>query len=55
MGDVRCDGPVTRFSRTPARLRAAPALGEHTDVVLRDLLGMSEDAIVELAAAGALT
>ena len=55
MGDVRCDGPVTRFSRTPARLRAAPALGEHTEVVLRDLLGMSEDEIVELAAAGALT
>lgn len=33
-----------RLDRTPAQVeRGAPALGEHTDAVLRDLLGMKEE------------
>ncbi|MCR9096468.1 MAG: CoA transferase [bacterium] len=56
MGRVRQDGPATRYSRTSPRLRrAAPALGEHTEAVLRDLLGLSEDEIADLAIAGALS
>ncbi len=58
-GDIgRCvfDGPVTRFSRTPARpTRAGPLIGEHTFEVMRDVLGYSEDEISEIAATGALS
>jgi crotonobetainyl-CoA:carnitine CoA-transferase CaiB-like acyl-CoA transferase len=36
MGPTPYDGPVTQFSRTPARLRRpAPLLGEHSDEVRR--------------------
>jgi crotonobetainyl-CoA:carnitine CoA-transferase CaiB-like acyl-CoA transferase len=56
MGPMPYDGPVTRFSRTPARLRRpGPLLGEHTHAVLRELLGYSDDEIGELAIAGALS
>ena len=55
MGPVQNDGPVTHFSRTPARLRhAAPTLGEHTQQVLSGLLGLSDDEITRYAIAGAL-
>jgi len=44
MGATPYDGPVTKFSETPAQLRkAAPALGEDTDLVLRELLGLTGD------------
>ena len=56
MGATPYDGPVTKFSETPAQLRkAAPALGEDTDLVLRELLGLTGDEIVALALAGALS
>jgi crotonobetainyl-CoA:carnitine CoA-transferase CaiB-like acyl-CoA transferase len=56
LGPTFCDGHVTRFSRTPARLRRpAPLLGEHTQHVLRDLLGYSDAEIADLAIAGALS
>jgi crotonobetainyl-CoA:carnitine CoA-transferase CaiB-like acyl-CoA transferase len=43
-----------RYSRTPvADPVAAPDVGQHTDAVLRDLLGYDEDRIVRLAEAGA--
>jgi crotonobetainyl-CoA:carnitine CoA-transferase CaiB-like acyl-CoA transferase len=32
---------------------AAPAVGEHTHEVLRDLLGYDQDRLAEVAAAGA--
>ncbi len=42
------DTPV-KLSRTPGRIRgASPALGEHTDEVLRDLLGLSDAEIADL-------
>jgi benzylsuccinate CoA-transferase BbsF subunit len=56
MGPVRVDGPATRYSRTPVRLRtAAPTLGQHSDFVLRELLGLSAEEVSELAIAGALS
>lgn len=56
LGTVRCDGAVSRFSATPARpLRAGPILGEHTQQVLRDLLGYSDEEIFAFAAEGALS
>jgi benzylsuccinate CoA-transferase BbsF subunit len=43
------------LSRTPARIeRAAPALGEHNQYVLEQVLGYGEERIAELVAAGAL-
>jgi len=56
LGPTYCDAHVTRFSRTPARFqRAAPLLGEHTQLVLRDFLGYSDDELAELAIEGALS
>src|SRR5262249_21156772 len=44
---------VPKFSRTPAAIRhTGPALGEHTDEVLRDLAGYSEAEIRALRDAG---
>ncbi len=56
MGSTPYDGLVTRFSETPGRLRkAAPALGEDTDHVLRDILALPDDEIAQLAAAAAIS
>ena len=42
LGPVKVTGFPVQFSETPAKVRsAAPALGEHTDEVLGDLLGFS--------------
>ncbi len=50
------DGPVTTFSKTPARpRRAGPLIGEHTFEVMKEILGYSEEEISEIAAAGALS
>ncbi|MFQ5914387.1 MAG: CaiB/BaiF CoA transferase family protein [Nitrospinota bacterium] len=44
-----------RLDRTPAGIeRGAPALGEHTEEVLRELLGMKEDEIKGLRESGVL-
>lgn len=55
MGPTPYDGLITTFSETPGWLRsAAPCLGQDTDYVLREILGLSEDEVIELAAAEAL-
>jgi crotonobetainyl-CoA:carnitine CoA-transferase CaiB-like acyl-CoA transferase len=54
-GPVPVEAPRAILSRTPGRITAhGPTFGEHNDYVLREILGMSEDEIVELAASGAL-
>ena len=56
MGPTPYDGPATHFSETPAVLsKAAPALGEDTQYVLQELLGMDAAEIAAAAAAAALT
>ncbi len=46
-------GPSFHLSRTPLAVRSpAPRFGEHTDPVLRDLLGRSDAEIARLRAAG---
>jgi crotonobetainyl-CoA:carnitine CoA-transferase CaiB-like acyl-CoA transferase len=49
------EAPREVLSRTPGHVkRAGPSLGEHNDVVLRELLGYDDDMITELIIAGAL-
>ncbi len=56
VGEVPYDGFATHFSVTPARLhRAAPCLGQHTEAVLMEIVGLGPEDIAACAAAGALT
>ncbi len=53
--EVPMTGVVPRFTGTPGTIRhAGPALGEHTDEVLRELLGLGCDEIASLRSDGAL-
>jgi crotonobetainyl-CoA:carnitine CoA-transferase CaiB-like acyl-CoA transferase len=52
-GPVRHEGIVARLSATPGALTsAAPLLGQDTSAVLTDLLGLDENELAALAAAG---
>jgi crotonobetainyl-CoA:carnitine CoA-transferase CaiB-like acyl-CoA transferase len=54
-GSVKTIGFPIHMSETPAALRLrAPALGEHTAEVLKELLGYAPDRIAELEASGAV-
>ncbi|MPZ43286.1 MAG: CoA transferase [Betaproteobacteria bacterium] len=54
VGRVRVPGNPIRMSDAPATpARPAPRLGEHTDQVLRELLGLSAEAIAQLRSQGA--
>ena len=54
MGPTPYDGPATIYSRTPGLPRSpAPRLGEHNDLVLRELLGAKASEIERLRTAGA--
>jgi benzylsuccinate CoA-transferase BbsF subunit len=48
MGPSPYEGFEHRMSRTPGSLRAAPALGQHSDEVLSEILGMTATEIEEL-------
>ena len=51
--DVPMTGIVPRFTATPGAIRhAGPRLGEHTDQVLRDVLGLDDAELAELRASG---
>jgi crotonobetainyl-CoA:carnitine CoA-transferase CaiB-like acyl-CoA transferase len=53
LGPHAYDAPSFKLSRTPARPRwAGPALGEHTQLVCREILGLHDAEIADLAAAG---
>jgi benzylsuccinate CoA-transferase BbsF subunit len=55
LGTHPAERHAIRFSDMEPRLRSpAPRLGEHTDAVLHDLLGMSKDEIERLGDAGVL-
>ena len=55
MGPTPYDGLVTRFSATPGRLRrAAPALGQDSELVLKDLLNLPDTEIERLVMSGSI-
>jgi crotonobetainyl-CoA:carnitine CoA-transferase CaiB-like acyl-CoA transferase len=54
-GRAAYDGPPAVLSKTPGRLRSpAPLLGEHTEYVCKELLGLNDEEVAELLVAGAL-
>lgn len=54
-GNVKHEGIVIRMNQTPASLdRPAPLLGEHTQEVLQELLGLDTEQFILLQKAGAL-
>jgi formyl-CoA transferase len=54
-GRIRLPGIPVKFGATPARIQGPPPnVGQHTDEVLREVLGLSPAAIAELRASGAL-
>jgi benzylsuccinate CoA-transferase BbsF subunit len=55
IGETWVENSRYRLSETPAKVvRPGPALGQHNEYVLRDILGYSDDRIAELAAGEAL-
>ena len=53
MGSALYPGPAIRLSKTPARITGpAPLLGQHTEEVLKELLGKSDDEIATLQRLG---
>ena len=47
-------GNPIKLSDSPADVRRSPLLGEHTDEILRDVLGMSEDEVASARQQGAI-
>jgi crotonobetainyl-CoA:carnitine CoA-transferase CaiB-like acyl-CoA transferase len=53
IGDVRVDGLPVRFSETPWSIeRGAPCVGEHTEEVLTEVLGLSGEEVAALRREG---
>ncbi|MFZ0424286.1 MAG: formyl-CoA transferase [Xanthobacteraceae bacterium] len=48
-------GNPIKLSDSPADVRRSPLLGEHTEEILRKVLGYSEKDVVEIKASGAIT
>jgi formyl-CoA transferase len=44
-----------KLSASPAKIKRSPTLGEHTDEILREVLGLSDADIAAKKAAGAFS
>jgi crotonobetainyl-CoA:carnitine CoA-transferase CaiB-like acyl-CoA transferase len=54
-GTLKMPNVPAQFSRTPATVRTAPPLlGQHTECVLREVAGLSENSLDDLRRSGAL-
>ena len=51
-GSIHVTGKMIKLSRTPMVVGSAPKVGEHSQEVLSDILGYSDDRISELHEAG---
>jgi crotonobetainyl-CoA:carnitine CoA-transferase CaiB-like acyl-CoA transferase len=55
LGEIRMQNVTPKLSRTPGGIRhAGPRLGEHTEVILRDWLGLDASAVEDLGASGVI-
>lgn len=55
LGPINTPSPAPRLTRTPGRITSpAPALGEHTEAVCAEWLGLSESEIAALRTSGAV-
>lgn len=55
-GPVKVVGVPVKYSRTPCNIRLPPPLlGEHTDYILREVLGLTEAEVNELVDKGAVS
>ncbi len=54
MGPCIHQGWPSRLSKTPARITRAPLMGEHTEFILREMLGLEPSEIAELRNQGVL-
>ncbi|HET7737984.1 MAG TPA: CoA transferase, partial [Tepidiformaceae bacterium] len=54
MGPTPYDGLSTIHSETPGKLGPGPAMGQHSDMILREFLGYSERAIEAMRNTGAV-
>lgn len=55
LGSHRVRASAFRLSKTPDRVFGGPALGEHNEYVLKELLGMSDEEISDALAQGGIT
>ncbi len=55
MGRHAYENLAFRFSKTPDRQGAAPAMGAHNEYVLKELLGFTEDDMADLYVEGVIT
>lgn len=53
-GEYRTVGCPLQLSDSPVQYRAAPLLGEHTDEILQEVLGLAADSIESLRTKGAI-
>jgi crotonobetainyl-CoA:carnitine CoA-transferase CaiB-like acyl-CoA transferase len=53
-GEMYVPGATIKLSKTPARVGRVPTPGEHTDQVLRDVLGYDGPALEALRQQGAI-
>jgi len=51
VGTYHSERPPFVLSKSPCEVRRAPLLGEHNELVLKEILGMSDEQIVELVLA----
>ena len=54
IGEYRAPGPPYQLSRVPYELSRAPLLGEHSEYVLKEILGMSDEEVAELVTEGVI-
>ncbi|HBD82599.1 MAG TPA: formyl-CoA transferase [Dehalococcoidia bacterium] len=53
-GDYRMIGSPVKMEKSPVTVTQAPRYSEHTDEILRSMLGVSEDELVELRSDGVI-
>jgi crotonobetainyl-CoA:carnitine CoA-transferase CaiB-like acyl-CoA transferase len=55
LGEITVEGPRFALSRTPASVTTpGPTMGQHTELVLKEILGYDEDRFVDLLVSGVL-